>query len=223
MGDELPPAGRGTGGWRISQGAGQSIRISGDDTVVATTDYLNSAESWDALHLVCAVANTHWQATWSSGGVGTCSGSGNLIPAMTSDTAPSGEASTTYSATYPPFHAFTTAGGGNPTSSWLTVSDTNTGWLKYQFPGAEVVARYELVSPSNFADARPQNRTFKGSDEGTTWTAHGTRSGATWTASEVKSFTLATPASFEYYHVDVTANAGYASWLNIGDWRMYCN
>ena len=64
--------------------------------------------------------------------------------------------------------------------------------------------------------------TIEGSNDGTNWTTLDSRSGVTWTVNQVRTYTLSAPATYLYYRVNVTANGGYAGWLQITDLRMYC-
>jgi hypothetical protein len=221
VGDRIAVAGRGAGGWTVAPAAGDTLRHQGVD--VGSSSGLLSTASWETLDVVCAVADSGWQVVGYTGTPFGCT-AGNIIPVMTSNTAPSGvaSASTTYSVTYEPYFAFTTAGAGDPTSSWLTSPNTTTGWLRYQFPAPATVVRYEIVAGNNYTTANAATWSFQGSNDGTNWTTLDSRSGVTWTVNQVRTYTLSAPATYLYYRVNVTANGGYAGWLQITDLRMYC-
>lgn len=60
IGDVLKLAGKGAGGWRISQAAGQQIHIGQNSSTVGATGYVESTGNRDSLELVCTTANTEW-------------------------------------------------------------------------------------------------------------------------------------------------------------------
>jgi len=63
VGSRLKVVGNGAGGWRVAQNAGQQINKSGATpafTTVGTGGSLSSANRYDAVELVCTVANTTW-------------------------------------------------------------------------------------------------------------------------------------------------------------------
>jgi hypothetical protein len=62
FGDELSIAGLGTGGWQITQGAGQQILCGSINTTSGATGTLSSSYKTDSVNLLCLVANTIW--TW---------------------------------------------------------------------------------------------------------------------------------------------------------------
>jgi hypothetical protein len=62
VGDELAVAGQGTGGWIITQGAGQSIQIAPVSTTVGTIGSLASTQQYNSIALVCIEANLTWEA-----------------------------------------------------------------------------------------------------------------------------------------------------------------
>ncbi len=53
--------GKGAGGWVIAQNANQNIIIRATSTTVGTGGSVASTASWNAINLVCTVANTTWQ------------------------------------------------------------------------------------------------------------------------------------------------------------------
>ncbi len=61
VGDILKVTGIGTGSWSIAYGAGQAIQVGSSGSTV-TTGSVSSTNTFDALTLVCTVANLKWQA-----------------------------------------------------------------------------------------------------------------------------------------------------------------
>jgi hypothetical protein len=61
IGDEIDLVGRGVGGWRITYGASQLIKIGSSSSTVTTGNVASTAAS-DSLILICTAANTEWTA-----------------------------------------------------------------------------------------------------------------------------------------------------------------
>lgn len=62
FGDELYIAGRGSGGWTVSQAAGQQIIIGSSSSTVGVAGSVASTDRRDSIYLVCTAANTEWTA-----------------------------------------------------------------------------------------------------------------------------------------------------------------
>jgi hypothetical protein len=60
VGDLISVIGKGAGGWKISQAAGQQIFISPNSTTLGVTGSLSSSFQYDSLNLICISANTIW-------------------------------------------------------------------------------------------------------------------------------------------------------------------
>ena len=60
VGDVIAVVGRGAGGWSITQGAGQSIKIAPVSTTVGALGSLSSTQQYDSIQLVCVEANLTW-------------------------------------------------------------------------------------------------------------------------------------------------------------------
>jgi hypothetical protein len=111
----------------------------------------------------------------------------------------------------PPANAFDT----DPATVWDT-NGTSSGWLQAQLTLATVLTGYKITQRSGFANRMPKDWTFKGSNNGTTWTTLDTRSAQTWpTSGEVRSFTFTNSTAYLYYRLDVSANNG-DTYLTVG-------
>lgn len=62
VGDELILILDGATSWRVTQGAGQTIKLANSVTTAGVAGSLTSTQQGDALHLVCSVANLRWNA-----------------------------------------------------------------------------------------------------------------------------------------------------------------
>jgi hypothetical protein len=60
VGDILNIVGKGSGGWKITQAAGQKVQIGSTASTVGVGGSVSSANQFDSIQLVCTVANTTW-------------------------------------------------------------------------------------------------------------------------------------------------------------------
>lgn len=61
VGKVVAVTGKGAGGWKISQAAGQQIHFGDLSSVAGTGGYLASTQRRDCVELICVVADTEWQ------------------------------------------------------------------------------------------------------------------------------------------------------------------
>ncbi|PRA08991.1 MULTISPECIES: hypothetical protein [unclassified Paenibacillus] len=143
----------------------------------------------------------------------------NAIPAMTSNTSPSGvaEASSTYSTFYP-WKSFDRLVDQN---GWVTASGVLVGWLSYEFPSTVTITGYSIKSGTTPAYRLPKNWTFEGWD-GTKWAILDTRiNEPNFTGEEFRMYYFKNKFDFKKYRINVTANQGAGDFLAIGDFGMY--
>lgn len=69
VGDIVRVVGKGAGGWRIAQNASEIIHFLGTDTTTGTGGRLDSTTDYDAVELLCTVANTEWTVISSMGNI----------------------------------------------------------------------------------------------------------------------------------------------------------
>lgn len=60
LGTTLSIAGKGAGGWKVAQNAGQEIFFGSSATTIGATGYLQSTQQFDSIELLCITANTQW-------------------------------------------------------------------------------------------------------------------------------------------------------------------
>ncbi len=132
--------------------------------------------------------------------------SANIIPTMTSNTAPSGIASASafFASGYSPWYAFAYNLPNGDQQTW--VSSGNNGWLQYQFPVAHTVIRYQITNRDEPMTRAPANWTFAGSNDGTSWTTLDTQSNPNWYSSRATVFTIDIPntTAYSYYRLTVS-------------------
>lgn len=146
-----------------------------------------------------------------------------LVPQMTSDTAPSGVASSSTAGGYGvcgaqlSWNAFDRSGA----TEW--VADVHaTGWLQYGFTAAQTVATYSLMGwgscgPSTSARA-PKSWQLICQDTGAVLD---TRANISFTQNVAQNFSIASPVSCLAYRLNITANNGDASYVQVMDLQLY--
>lgn len=140
----------------------------------------------------------------------------NIIPAMTSATAPSGTASASSqnSSTYAAWKAFNHTGA----SFWLSATLQFPYWLAYAFPATHIVTQYTITARPG-AEAPPTAWTFEGYN-GSTWDVLDTRSGVVaWAAGEKKTYSVANSTSYTNYRVNISAGVA-ATYVGIAELEM---
>ncbi|WP_411348005.1 hypothetical protein [Paenibacillus sp. WLX2291] len=140
--------------------------------------------------------------------------SNNLIPQMTSNTAPSGVASANeeYSSLYAAYKAFNRSTSQSYEDTWEP--RTSTGWLSYQFPEPVAISKYTIkgITPrlAENIDRAPKVWNFEAYDEqNNKWIVLDHRENeTTWLAGEKREFTFANTEKFSKYRINVTQNNG---------------
>lgn len=144
----------------------------------------------------------------------------NIIPKMTSATAPSGVASASAELTAP-YYAWKAFNHSIATEedSWYNAYSTAAGQLQYQFPVAHTVTRYAISQVSGYGPFAPKSWTFKGSNDGSSWTTLDTQTNITdWTATR-KVFDINNSTAYLYYRLDITASNS-ASYVSVAELEM---
>jgi predicted RecA/RadA family phage recombinase len=139
----------------------------------------------------------------------TSSSATDLVPTMTSATAPSGytaSASGDFGSGYEAWRAFDKSN----TTYWISDSTPSGGspeYVQIQLNAAGTAGSYTIrARDTGDAGQTPGAWTLQGSNNGSSWTTLDTRSGQTFTNNEVKTYSIASPASYSYYRLSVTAS-----------------
>lgn len=149
----------------------------------------------------------------------------NLVPKMTSNTSPSGVASSSSIVTderYFPYRAFNET-NLDANDVWLTGNGVLTGWLEYKFNRAEIVNKYTITSINltNSNLVSPVNWTIQGSNDGVNYTIiHEVIDENSWGVNQTKSFSFINQKSFKHYRINVTKVSG-TSYVAIANFRMH--
>lgn len=60
FGTVINVVGKGAGGWKIAQNAGQNIQLGSSSSTAGVTGYIASTNQYDSIELLCTTANTTW-------------------------------------------------------------------------------------------------------------------------------------------------------------------
>lgn len=132
-----------------------------------------------------------------------------LVPVMTSNTTPSGEASASsvYSSSdmHQPYKAF----DGNSNTMWYTANNVGNAQIRYQLPSAKLVKRATVrpyYSGTGVVGCALKSFTIKGSHDGTTWSEPLYTSATLSNAEQTVDCALNNTTFYEYYEVDCTGS-----------------
>lgn len=132
---------------------------------------------------------------------------GNPVPRMTSNSAPSGAVVSSNSSASA-YQVFNRAAGR------VVLSAGSSGWVRYQFPSAVVIDAYMLQAPSDNSqnDDMPWQWNIEGSNDGTNWTILDTQDGQdTWASSEWREYAFHNETAFVFYRLNFTQGGGSTS------------
>lgn len=155
----------------------------------------------------------------------------NQIPAMTSNTAPFGvaAASTENGGVWLAYGAFNRTAIRSTGQAWFS-NVGPPGWLRYDFGvgNAKVITYYSVTAKTtnptepNDTTGAPKDWTFEGSNDASAWTSIDSRTNQTaWGNGETRTYSAANTTAYRYYRINVSANNGFASYINIAEMAMY--
>lgn len=152
----------------------------------------------------------------------------NLIPKMTSDTSPSGIASSSSNhineyQEYKPWLAFNHTTSGH-LDSWFIQAGTTTGWLAYEFDEPKIIAKYTIEPRDYYGEISlkeiPKDWRFEGWD-GEKWVILDSRTNVTkWTYKTKNEFTFDNSTAYKKYRLNITANNGHPTMTGLGELEM---
>ena len=106
---------------------------------------------------------------------------------------------------------------GNYTTQWIT-NGSPTGWIKIDRADGNEAKVSKLVIRASDTNRAPNDFTLKGSNDDTNWTTISTQTDqSSWAAGELRYFDCTDSTEYRYFMLDVTANNGDASYLQISD------
>lgn len=150
---------------------------------------------------------------------------GTAVPTMTGATAPSGTASA--SSEFGGYYGWSAFNGtvASHTDTWLASDTSVPQWIRYDFGSgnSKIIAQYALVATCYGwgTDINPKTFKLQGSANGSSWTDLDSRSNiTTWSLCERKTYTIASPASYRYYRLYISAYNG-GTYLAVGEFELY--
>ncbi|MFA9466788.1 MAG: Ig-like domain-containing protein [Velocimicrobium sp.] len=148
----------------------------------------------------------------------------NVIPVMTSDTAPSGKASASslFSSNFSAYEAFNHTCNGNG-DAWNSVDGQPYGWLEYDFSEPKCISKYAIVprNPVWSITELPKTWTFEAwNDTSSEWIILDSRNSVTnWVSETKKEFTFSNSTYYSKYRINIKANNGLSN-VSIGELEM---
>jgi hypothetical protein len=97
-----------------------------------------------------------------------------------------------------------------------------SGWLQYDLGHTEIVQRYTVTSSDDKVPRDPKNWQFQGSNDGFTWTTLDTQSNQVFAERfQLKNYAVASPASYRYYRLNITANNGDSTFTALSEFGLF--
>jgi hypothetical protein len=110
----------------------------------------------------------------------------------------------------------------NSGSQWLYAGVT--GWLQYDLGHTERVQHYAVNSADDAVPRDPKDWQFQASNDGSSWTTLDTQSDQSFAERhELKNYTIANPASYRYYRLNITANNGDGTFTALSELRLFAS
>lgn len=148
--------------------------------------------------------------------------SSNIIPAMTSNTTPSGiaSASSINSAAYDAWKAFDKA---DTTNGWMSSTGIISGWLAYEFSETKLITEYTLKCNTATPQRMPKNWTLEGSNDNfTTFDILDSRTNeASWVDTQIREYSFKNTKKYKNYRINITANNGATDFVCIGEMALF--
>lgn len=146
------------------------------------------------------------------------SGTVNMIPVMTSNTAPSGVASA--SSENSTSNQAWKAMDNNKDTFWISVG-AGSAWIQYKFSSGIVVNKYNIDNSGASAGPTPNSWSFLGSNDGTNWTILDTQTDqANWSSSLNRSYSFPNQAAYLYYRLNIISSLNGAQ-IYLGTLALY--
>ncbi len=145
----------------------------------------------------------------------------NLIPVMSGPVSDlcAIAASSNYSETTAPWRAV----DGLSNTHWSINAGQLTGWWRCCFTEPQTAAGYAITAMSPYGDSCPRDWTLRGSNDGVNWTVLDERAGVVWSNGQRRAFSLAQPATFACWEIQITgaARPDYTTALAMSEVQIY--
>lgn len=143
----------------------------------------------------------------------------DLIPTMTSNTAPSGVISS--STEWGPYNSgFKAFNDQLDTFGWVTKQGETSGWLAYEFDSPKTISKYTIVAREYRIGESPKDWTFEVFN-GEEWVVLDTQKDIKdWKANLKKEFTFTNTSSYLKYRINISSNNGSSDYLAFEEMEM---
>lgn len=111
---------------------------------------------------------------------------------------------------------------GNTSADSWSANAAVPAWVKSDLGTAKTVTTYRVIArTSTGATSCPSAWTLEGSNDNSAWTTLDTQSGLTWSSGQERVFTAASPGSYRYYRLSITAaQAGGGTFPSFTEWTL---
>ena len=145
----------------------------------------------------------------------------DLIPDMTSNTAPSGVASaSSQDGSFDPWKAMNDS-NADELDCWISEYPSSLpAWLQYQFTSGKTIQRYTITSRKHppLDTEHPMDWTLQGSNNGSDYDVLDTQTDEEFGVNEKKTYSFSNSTSYIYYRLNITA--GKSNYIAIGEWEL---
>ncbi|KGA38970.1 hypothetical protein KU75_25525, partial [Pectobacterium odoriferum] len=147
---------------------------------------------------------------------------GSIVPAMSSNIAPSGQVisqSSSYNSAFMGWKAFDAIDSGD-SSRWSSLGSAPQ-WLSVAFDVEKTIADYSIThrNATNLG-GNPTAWIFQGSNDGVTWVDIDSRKGEVFSPNMENRITLANPVTHRYYRIYVTAVSN-GNFVTIQEFKLF--
>ncbi len=112
----------------------------------------------------------------------------------------------------------------NSSTKWFNGNAGTTGWLQCDFGAGltQTIKRYAVISANDVPGRDPKAWQFQGSNDASNWTTLDTRNTQAFANRyQTNTYSIASPAAYRYYRLNITANNGDATGLQLSDLGLF--
>jgi len=149
----------------------------------------------------------------------------NIVPTMTSNTAPAGY-ETSASSSYDVYLAWKAFDKNINDYGWISAIGGIPAWLKLDYGSGneKIVTKYSVRGTKTYTTRSPKDWTFEGSNNDSDWDVLDTITGETgWGSVENRVFICDTYGSYRYYRLNISDNNGDGSFISLCEIEMFEN
>jgi hypothetical protein len=113
---------------------------------------------------------------------------------------------------------------GTTGTKWFNANAGTTGWIQSDFGAGntQAIKRYAVASANDVPGRDPKDWQFQGSNDGSVWTTLDTQSNQAFANRyQTNTYTVASPAAYRYYRLNITANNGDTAGLQLSEFALF--